>query len=57
MRLMSIMDKNVVPTLQKAHFIHTTKNNILILFIDFSNNLSDVLSTYNIYSESKAPAP
>jgi len=32
---MSIMYKNVVPTLQKAHFIHITKGNILMLLTVF----------------------
>ena len=50
MRLMSIMYKNVVPTLQNVHFIHITKDDILILF---SENLSDILSEYHSYSESK----
>jgi hypothetical protein len=49
---MSIMHKKVVPTLQKAYFIHITKD-ILILFTVFLDSLPDVLSTYHTYSESK----
>jgi hypothetical protein len=46
------MYKNVVPTLQKAHFIHIIEDDILVLFTVFSDNLSNVLSTYHNYSES-----